>query len=48
MTQVYFREFEDGTYELGILEGEWMHVGDFDYYMPLNRFTVPFTWIGYL
>lgn len=28
---VWFREFEDGDYELGIFDGEWMDVGDFHY-----------------
>jgi hypothetical protein len=45
---IYFREFADGDFEIGILEGDWMHVGDFDYYMPWNRFENPFTLIGWL
>ncbi len=48
MNGIYFREFDDGDFEIGILKDNWMHVGDFDYYMPWNRFTQPFTWIGYL
>ncbi len=48
MSGVYFREFPDGTFEIGVLDGDTMDVGDFAYYMPWNKFDYPFIWIGYL
>ena len=47
---VFFREFDDGSYELGVLEdyGSYlvMDVGEFAYAMNYNRFEYPFTWVG--
>ena len=52
MELIVFREFEDGECELGILtletHGYWVNVGDFDYYLPWNKFDYPFTIIGVL
>lgn len=49
---VFFREFPDGGYEIGVLEdmGDYqiMDVGNFAYCMNWNNFDYPFTWIGYL
>ena len=49
---VVYREFDDGTDEIGILildnYGYWVHVGNFDYFLSWNNFNWPFTIIGVL
>lgn len=57
---VVYREFDDGTDEIGVLtyedNGFWIHVGDFDYFLSWGRylpghgrfFNWPFIIIGEL
>lgn len=36
MELVVYREFDDGSEEIGILTADgWVHVGDFDYFIPM-------------